>query len=74
MNGLGALFTDQDARKGAVRGLWPGPDMRSEEKLRAATDQLRTRLVSEAYGGVLAARHARDAYNERPESLKVGIC
>ena len=65
LSGLGALFTSHDARRDASRGLWPGPALRQDDKLLRATEQLRAMLVSEAYGGVVAARHARDAYNER---------
>lgn len=64
-HGLGTLFSSQDARHESVRGLWPGPDLRSDEKLLRATEALRKCLVSEAYGGVRAARQARDAYNDR---------
>ena len=64
-HGLSAGFTSHDARKDASRGLWPGPDLAHDDKLRNAVEELRKIIVSECYGGVKAARHARDAYNER---------
>ena len=62
--GLPGLFEPADGRRGVFAGLWPGEDMQPAD-LRAAIEDLMSRLPCDTYGGVEAVRWARDSYNQR---------
>ena len=68
--GLASLFAPCDARRSALHGLWPGPNM-GERDARQALDELLRHLACDSYGGVAAVRYARDAYNARQGKLRL---
>ena len=62
--GVQAAFDSMDARASALAGLWPGPQMTSQE-LREHMNIITDHLACDTYGGVEAIKWARNSYNDR---------